>query len=351
MKKNGDIHFWMNGEELNKGGAANPALAMLNMNKLYEGSITAATVNFENGKILLEAKSYAGKELTGLYKKYGGKNFDETMIKRLPVKELAAVFAMSFKPEGIKELLKVLGVDGLANMGLAQLGINLDEFIKANKGDILIAVTGLQQKNLTDSSAAVTNNSFIQPDVIFSTSIADKDAFNLLIKAGEKIGNNIPANFPLAYNTDGKYFAIGNTKENIDKYITGGSNNSFDFLSKINNNPFGGYVNLQYILKAFETSFSKDSAAKVVYEASLKMWDNIYMKGGNFEDGGMVQSGEINLMDKSTNSLKQLNQYIGLLSKIKIEQDKKIKVTDIKMEEIYKDKMPVPPPPPVKKRN
>ncbi len=351
MKKTGDLHFWMNGEELNKGGAVNPNLAMLNMNKLYEGSITTATVNFENGKIIFDAKSYAGKELTELYKKYGGKNIDEAMIKRLPAKEVAAVFAMSFKPQGIKELLKVMGVDGVANMGLAQLGINLDEFVKANKGDILIAVTGLKETIAGDSIKEINTGSTIQPDVIFATSIADKDAFNGLIKAGEKMGNSIPANFPVAYNTDGKYFAIGNTKENIDKYIAGSSTSNFDFLSKINNNPFGGYVNLQYILKAFGNSFSKDSAAKVVYEASVKMWDNIYMKGGNFEDGGMVQTGEINLMDKSTNSLKQLNQYIGLLSKIKMEQDKKIKITDVKMEEIYKDQMPVPPPPPAKKNN
>lgn len=351
MKKTGDLHFWMNGEELNKGGAVNPNLAMLNMNKLYEGSITTATVNFENGKILFDAKSYAGKELTELYKKYGGKNIDEAMIKRLPAKEVAAVFAMSFKPEGVKELLKVMGVDGVANMGLAQLGINLDEFVKANKGDILIAVTGLKQTMAADSIKEINAGSTLQPDVIFASSIADKDAFNGLIKAGEKMGNSIPANFPVAYNTDGKYFAIGNTKENIDKYIAGSSTNNFDFLSKINNNPFGGYVNLQYILKSFGSSFSKDSAAKVVYEASVKMWDNLYLKGGNFEDGGMVQTGEINLMDKSTNSLKQLNQYIGLLSKIKMEQEKKIRITDINMQEIYKDQMPVPPPPPPAKKN
>jgi hypothetical protein len=353
VKKTGDIHFWMNSEELYKGAATNPALAMLNLGKLYEGSLTTATLNFENGKILIDAKSYAGKEMTDLYKKYGGKNIDEDMIKRLPSKDVAAVFAMSFKPEGIKEFLKLLGVEAYANMGLAFAGFSMDDFIKANKGDILIALTDLKHKPSTDTSAILNNakGDNVEPDIIFASSIGDKEAFNLLIKAGEKLGKGVPAGIPIAYNSDGKLFAIGNSKENIDKYFATKGSNSFDFLSKINGNPFGGYINFQFILKALETNLSKDSAAKVMYDASIKMWDNAYMKGGNFEGGGITQTMEINLMDKSTNSLKQLNQYIGLLSRIKMEQDKKIRVTDVNMEEINKDQMPVPPPPPPAKKN
>ncbi|MGF2413431.1 MAG: DUF4836 family protein, partial [Ferruginibacter sp.] len=324
VKKTGDIHFWMNGEELNKGGMANPALAMLNMTKLYEGSITTAAVNFDNGKILMDIKSYAGKELTALYKKYEGKNIDEDMIKRLPSKDVAAVFAMSFKPEGIKELLKLMGVEGYANMGLAFAGFSLDDFIKANKGDIVFALTDLKQKkdSIKFKGANGEDKSFenetVQPDIIFAASVGDKEAFNLLIKAGEKLGKDVPASIPITYNSDGKHFAIGNSKENIDKYFSNTVGTNFDFLSKINGNPFGGYVNFQFILKALESNFSKDSTAKVVYDASLKVWDNVYMKGGKFENGGITQTMEINLMDKGTNSLKQLNQYLGVLSKIKM---------------------------------
>ncbi|MEI9958150.1 MAG: hypothetical protein WDM90_18005 [Ferruginibacter sp.] len=61
------------------------------------------------------------------------------MIKRLPIKDVAAIFSMSFKPAGIKEFLKLLGIEAYANMGLAFAGFSLDDFIKANKGDLLIA--------------------------------------------------------------------------------------------------------------------------------------------------------------------------------------------------------------------
>jgi hypothetical protein len=348
VKKAGDIHFWMNAEELNKGSITNAALSMVNLSKLYEGNITTATVNFENGKILVDAKSYAGKEMTALYKKYGGKNIDEDMIKRLPAKDIAAVFAMSFKPEGIKELLKLMGVEAYANMGLAFAGFSLDDFIKANKGDVLIALSDFKTKNdttVTDENGTTNTAGYLfntQPDVLFATSIGDKEAFNQLIKAGEKFGKGKTDDLPMAYNSDGKNFAIGSSKENIDKFIANSSKNNFDFLSKINGKPFVGYINMQYIMRAFEKGAAKDSSAKLAYDASLKMWDNVYMKGGNYDDGGMNSTIEIDLMDKSTNSLKQLNQYLGLLSKLKMEKDKAV---NAKIEEITNDVLNAPPPP------
>ncbi len=357
VKQPGDLHFWMNSEEFYKDGLANPALAMLNLTTLYKDSRTAATLNFENGKILMDIKSYAGKELTELYKKYGGKNIDEEMIKRLPSKDVAAVFAMSYKPEGIKELLKLMGVEGYANMGLAFVGFSLDDFIKANKGDVLIALTEIKHKKDSINFKGVNgeDKSFEtntpQPEVIFATSIGDKDAFNLLIKAGEKFGKNVPAEIPVAYNSNGKYFAIGNSKENIAKYTGTNSNTSFDFLSKISGGPFGGYINLQYIMKAFESEATKDSTAKAVYDVSLKMWDNMYMKGGSYSGGGITQTMEINLIDKSTNSLKQLNQYLGTLGQLKMESDKKLRMTDVMIEEVKPDSAnspKLPPPPPAK---
>lgn len=359
VKKASDLHFWMNSEELYKAGMNNPALSMLKLDNLYKGNITAAAVNFENGKIVMEGKTYAGKEMTEIYKKYGGKNIDEEMIKRIPSKDVAAIFAMSFKPEGIKEFLKALGVEGYANMGLAFAGFSLDDFIKANKGDIVFALTDLKQKPVEPDTSMpalpLQQSSIVKPDVLFAASVGDKESFNQLIKAGEKLGKNFPGSIPVSYKTDGKYFVIGNSAENTDNYIAGKSANNFDFLSKLSGNPIGGYVNIQFILKALASNFEKDSSAKVLYDASIKMWDNAYMKGGKYEDGGLSQYAEVNLMDKNTNSLKQLNQYMGLVSKLKMESDKKRTIEDVKMEDIKIDSLsknvPPPPPPPAKKHH
>lgn len=340
VKKTGDLHFWMNSEELNKGNFTSAGLKMMpvDLEKLYKGSITTATVNFENGKILFDTKSYASKEITEIWKKYGGK-LDETMLKRLPAKDVAFVLAMNFKPEGIKELVKVMGVEGYANMGLAFMGFTLDDFIKANKGDILLSVSDFEKTTDTTPTEvfAQAENMFTKPDVIFATSVGDKDAFNKLVKAGEKLGKNMftSDSLPIALNNNGSYFAIGSKKTSVDKFIAGGNSN-FDFISKITGQSLGGYVNIQYLLKAFGSEAAKDSSAKAAYDVSLAFWDNAYMKGGDFSDGGTTSTIEINLMDKNTNSLKQLNQYLGKLGAIaKKEKEKRDKEMQVEARTLY----------------
>ena len=327
MKSTGDIHFWVNIEAFGLGSSDMPgmaALSMINFKKIYEGSRATGTVNFDNGKINADFTSYSGKEMTDLVKKYSGDKINSDMLKRIPSKNVAGLFALNFKPEGIREYLKLLGLEGFANMGTAFLGFNLDDFIKANKGDIMLAVTDFVQ----DSSG--------RPDlgVIFSASIADKPSFNKLIEAGKKLskekfnGENGPA---ISYNMNENYFAIGNKKQDVDKYIASANNSSLDFLDKITGNSSAAYVNFQSLLKAMSVDAQKDSLGYLIYDASLKMWDNFIFTGTGFSNGGSTSHMEINLLDKNTNSLKQLNKYLGVLGAVKKKQDERYKgisVTD-----------------------
>lgn len=347
VKKTGDLHFWINSEEIYKSNFGEGGLKMMtvDMDKLFKGSISTGTVNFENGKILFDAKNYASKEITELWKKYGGK-LDETMLKRLPAKDVAMVVAINFKPEGIKELVKLLGVDGYANIGLASMGFTLDDFIKANKGDLLFALSDLKTQSDSAEGAPGKGNFLAfnsKADILFATSVGDKDAFNKLIKAGQKLGKSMPSSdsMPFSFNNNGNYFALGSSKQSVDKFVSGGNSN-FDFISKITGQTMGGYINIQHILKAFGNEAAKDSSAKAAYDASVAFWDNAYMKGGDYSDGGTTSSIEINLIDKNTNSLKQLNQYIGKLGAIaKKQKEKRDKEMEVQARTLY----PPPPPP------
>ena len=140
MKTSGDLHFWMNTEALYGQMPEMAGLAMLNLEKIYKSSVTAGTVKFEKGQMLVDTKSYAGKEMTELWKKYSGKSVNEAMLKNIPGKDIAVLFAMNFKPEGIREFLKLLGMEGFENMGAGMLGFSVDDFVKANKGDLLFSM-------------------------------------------------------------------------------------------------------------------------------------------------------------------------------------------------------------------
>lgn len=317
MKAKGDLHFWYNAEHFNSAAGLGPMGAMVNMSKLYEGTVFTGTANFDNGKITVDGKSYGGKEMTDIYRKFSAENFDKSMIKNIPSQNLAGMFSLSFKPQGLKEFLKLLGMDGMANMGASQLGFNLDDVIKANKGDFLFALTDLR-----DDTAKGKDGNFI-----FAASIGDKPSFNKLIDAGRKVessmktGDSSPAKF--AYNTNDKYFVLTNNKTTTASYLSGTANTSYPFMDKITGGPMGGYVNFQYIMNALKPKVTGDSIDIATYDASVKMWDNMYISGGNFKDGGITQHWEINLMDKNTNSLMQLNSYSSIMGAIDVKRQAK----------------------------
>ncbi|MBC7936769.1 MAG: DUF4836 family protein [Rhizobacter sp.] len=314
----GDLHFWMNVESLYKGMPGMEALAMINMSKLYEDSRYAATASFENGQIKVDMKSYAGKEMTDIYKKYSGSKVSSEMAEHLPAKDIAVFFAMNFKPEGIKEFIKLTGMEGLVNMGTAFLGFNMDDFIKANKGDILLAV----------SDFAVDSFGRPNPKVLFSASIGDKASFDKLMAAGVKMGK-AEMGENVAYQKNDKYFVIGNDKTANDQFINGKGGSKPAFWDKISGGPIAGYVNLQVILNAMKGEIGRDSFGLRTLQASQKFWNDIILSGGEFKDGGIVQHVEINLLDKTTNSLKQLNKYIDELAVIEKQKKESYKYTDV----------------------
>ena len=320
----GDVHFWMNAESFNPGTAGMGAMSMVNMNKIFEGSVTSGTVNFESGKIDVDVKSFAGKELTDIWKKYSGSKISNDMVKRLPAKDVAFFLAMNFKPEGIKEFVKLIGMEGLINMGAAFLGFNLDDFVKANKGDIILVVSDIVKDSLGKPGASV----------LFAASVGDKASFDKLVAAGNKMGKDQlgAAASQIYFNQNKTYFAIGNKKENTDQFITKDGNSTFNFYNKIASSPIGGYVNLQYIMTSMRSQASKDSLGLLAMDASIKMWENIILSGGDFKKDGITQHIEINLVDKSTNSLKQLNKYAAAIGVIAEQKKKETNITDIRLQ-------------------
>jgi len=78
----------------------------------------------------------------------------------------------------------------------------------------------------------------------------------------------------------------------------------------------------------------------------LNMWQDITVKGGDFKDKYSESEFEINLVDKNTNSLKQLNQYIDKISVPMMRgYNRMSSVKGVTIEQIDKDEPKVPPAP------
>ena len=328
MESSGDAHLWMNSEQFYRAVENNRALLMFNLEKIYKGSVTTASLTFDNGKITVNTNSYSSEELAKIIDKYGGGKVNEDLLKSIPGKEVQAVFAMNFKPEGLKEFLKLLNLDGYLNIATAQLGFNMDDFIKANKGDLLFALTDLHMQK--DTSYQLYENTELSTisrpaaNFYFVTSIGDKDAFNKLINAGNKLAGSAFGGIEksIGYSSNGTLFALSNSKENAEKYLAGTKTNH-DFISKISGESIGAYVNVQSILKNTANGENLDSLERQMMDVNLKFWDQIIVRGGSKKDDAVQQSFEILLQDKNSNSLKQLNQYATALTKIQQERQKK----------------------------
>jgi Domain of unknown function (DUF4836) len=314
-----DLHFW-----INSGGIITKNIVEdlpFSLNSVAEGNLTTASVTFDNGKIGVKTRLYMGNELFAIIKKYRGTDVNEDMLKRLPGQSPLSVLAMNFKPEGIKELIKLVGADGAVNSKLRKEGMpSIDEFIKANKGDIMMAVTGLSTKIDSLNYPGGMSYSRPNPEFIFAAAINDKESFNKLIKWGQAIGGsneyNPSVKTPeIAYGANDQYFVFAKNKVAVDDYLAGKNNNA-SLIKSLGGAPFSGYADIQAMMKAAGTEEIKDSTQKAMYDLSLHLWDNIILKGGNIEDGALVINLDINLVDKKTGSLQQLNTYGMKMAKL-----------------------------------
>jgi hypothetical protein len=322
LKEKGDLHFWQNTEEMSKSVPNMGMLGMLKLDVFFKDNISTFTVNFDKGKIEIDQKGYAGKELTDFMKKNKGSKINTDMIKNIPSQDVFGILAMNFKPEGIQELIKLTGTDGMINMYLQQLGFSLDDLSKANNGDMLIAVSDFKMKtdsmDIKDSEGNTMNTAgFTKPDVnyIFSMGVKDKATFQKIMDAVKKMSAEMGKDTSLSFALNDKVFAVSNSNHFATQYLAG-NNNKFDFIDKISGQPIGFFLDLHKLLSVIATAKPGNADHKAMIDQSLKIWNYVSMTGGDMKDDAFTSKTEVNLMDQNTNSLQQLNHYFDEMFKL-----------------------------------
>lgn len=315
MKEKGDMHFWNNNSEIIK----NVPMGMLGMLKLdifFKENYGATTINFEDGKIEMDQKFYSGKELTDFLKKYKGSKINSDMVKNIPSQNVMGLFAMNFKPEAIQELIKLTGTDGFVNMFLKDMGVSLDDLSKANNGDMMISISDVELKPDTSILKTPDGNSMMSGaapgfNFLFSMSVKDKASFQKISNALQKVGGQMGADSLVNIQLNDKYFTISNHKDFADKFMSGTQNNQFDFVSKLNSNPMGFYLDLHKLFTVMSGERMSGPEVKSVIDQNLKMWDKVSMTAGDMKNDAFNAHSEMTFIDQKTNSLKQLNSYLN----------------------------------------
>ncbi|MDF2192995.1 DUF4836 family protein [Paraflavitalea sp. CAU 1676] len=326
VKETGDMHMWINAENLT-GDLLGDVFAATKISDLIKGNVSAFTLNFDKGKIDGKSTSYYNKEMTALMEKYPTKDIEAELLSRLPSENITGVFSWNYPPAGLKEFLRIGGLEGLVNGFLGKAGYSLDEFVKANKGDVLVAASDFELKaeQVTIPSYEEGGQPYTytktdpKVNVLFAASVNDKPAFEKLISVVKAQVGDFKADsvFHISYSVNDKWFAAGNSVDQVNKFLAGDAKNKHAAIGKLAGHPSGFYVDIKKILTA-STAATTDSTAKIALTESLNMWEDVLATGDHYSGGKLTGHFEINLVNKNENSLKQLNQYFDKLATLEM---------------------------------
>ncbi|MEI9908579.1 MAG: DUF4836 family protein [Bacteroidota bacterium] len=337
VKDGSDMHLWMN--LAGYYGDMGALMSMMKINLLLEDNISTLSVNFDDGKITAKQKQYYGEEMSKFLSNNKSEPISADVINRIPSSNVVGVMAFNYPPKGLQGFLQLIGVDGVANGYLSKLNYSIEEFVKANKGDVLLAVSDLSMVTKQDTINYGNGEkpyvyTSTKPDmkVLFAASVNDKAAFEKLVTLAWESTKGMTDGMPaISYKLENNWFAASNSSEQTDKFLAGG-NSKLPFVDKIAGHPIGFYVDINKIIQSTAGSITGDSSTKAMVDVSLKMWQDIVASGGEYKNKAIEFSYEVNMVDKTTNSLKQLNQYFDKLATIKIAERKKyadVEVTEI----------------------
>lgn len=259
-----DISFWLNYEMLANSmpqeqiGTAGAIMA--SQKKLLKDAFIAGGLDFEKGKIKGNATYYFNPSVKPLMEAMEVKSVNNDLLKRVPGNQMNVMLSYHFNPQGIKTLVDSMGMTPLANAGLKEVGLSLDEVLNAFTGDFLLAVTDF---NVGTESASYQSGgsemSYTKPVPNFKASLSfrvkDKAVLDKIIQLGVQAQALTPGAAPGTFSAgmvtlavNNEFVAVSNDPAVSTAFLAGGNSN-FSIPSDVKNSPYGFYADVKNSLK------------------------------------------------------------------------------------------------------
>lgn len=262
-KEKGDAIFWMSSEQIYAFNPGTPsgmaALMTTNVKKLTAGSYQTAAVHFENGKIKVNSLSYTGEEMQAIMKKYPMEKVDIDMLEKYPSEDIFGFMLVNFDLRMLGDIIKLVGMDGLANVGLAEAGITLDDILKAFKGEIALIGSDFSVKSQPSEWDPAYSTTKPELKWAFNMKVGDKAAFEKVMNSpmvGQmftKQGNEYVPNQPLgpvALSVNDQRILAASDAELLSAYDAGKGKASVEsgVLSKVKGSVMGVYLDVEKLV-------------------------------------------------------------------------------------------------------
>ena len=344
------------------------------LKEMIEGTYSSSTINFEDGKAVVENKIFVGDKVGSILKKYAGPEVDLGLIENYPSQNVDGVVAFSFNPALIPALIRESGLDALLGLGLAQTGMGLDDFSKIFKGDFAVVVSdfAIDKKIVSPVTKDMGKDGEMYQSekptakMIFTAKIGDKAAFDKLVsfavKEGALVRNGnmlIPTengerakDVPFAISTANDMLTFASDSATLVAYQSNTAKIGLanDVKSKLKGNAVAAFFDVEKILNGVSPNlFDSTSAAPGNIIAKAKTtFKNGWFTTSNFDGKSVAGKGEMVFGDSKKNSLVQLVRfamYATEESKTERARFKKEWYADSKPDVMIPDSIAPPPPP------
>ena len=324
-----DASFWVN----SSASIEDLPLPLPKLKDLLSNSFTAATLNFDDGKIVMNSKSYSGKAMKDLLKKYTGPQVDLSLVERFPSSDINGFMVFSFDPQLILGLVRYMEVGGMADGYLTKfMGSNytLQDALKAIKGDIAVVVSDFAF-TADDSSFSPGMRSYTLPKVklVFNMPVGDVAEKNKLMDRLVAMQMAVKTNG--VYKPKGNLPAAGFTAEVNDKSFIIASNDALlaDYsankskakLKEGVTKDFKGksgtfYLDIQSVLSALAANKSMVAAGDHVLPEAQKTFNDVRGYIDNFNGKSVEGHFELRFMNEKENSLSTMINFASKVSDI-----------------------------------
>lgn len=336
MQQKSDASIWVN----SAGSIAELPLPLPKLKELLQNNYTAATLDFEDGKIAMNSKSYSSKPLADLMDKYSGTTADLDLVERYPSSNIDGFMVAGVNPELFTGIVNFLEVGGLVDSYLTKfMGTNytFKDLMKAFKGDFVFVASDLVVPS-SDSTRqpGATMASSVPMKFLFNATVGDKTqltrildkmvAEQLLVKRGnEYVLNDAIAKTGISVSIDDKFILAGTDGTMISQYKanSGKAVLNKDVMSNFKGKPVAMYVDLEKIMAAFPPSKEYDSvftSAKATFRDMTAYSDKF---NGKFAEGHF----DLRMKDEKENSLTSLVKFFAVAGEKMKSQQEKMKET------------------------
>lgn len=330
-QKKSDMTLWVNLEQVysHLPLTENPLMAMMVKPEIYKGSYYSATLDFEDGQVTMHAYTQSSKEVTPVIKNLASRKVDMNLIKNIPSGNLDFLFASSFNPQGLKDLFKLLGVDGILNAALTRQNLALDDILNAVNGNMILAVTDLRLVHSPVVNPMDTTKilSKLKPHIhwIFGMGLGNQSALEKILGWGiqhnflQKQGNTytlsgMADSARIGFVETPTLLTLASSPDLASQFSSGNHGKTDPQVQNIfQGKNFGLYINFQALFHSGDSAMPAGRSQK--HLAALRSFlRDAYLNSDGFHGDIYQSTGVLRLMDPKVNSLQQ---FLNLIQKFK----------------------------------